>query len=50
MTLIDPDDFDEVVSIVCENCGESGDVPAEWEGMSVECKSCENRFLVPEAP
>lgn len=44
--ILDPDDFDVTIRMVCPECGLSGDVPAEWEGLTIECKDCGERFTV----
>lgn len=46
--IIDPDEFDETIRSVCPDCGTSGDVPSEWDGRTIECKDCGERFTVGE--
>lgn len=47
-TVVDPDDYDETIRSECPDCGQSGDVPAEWEGLIIECKECGERMTVGE--
>lgn len=47
--IIDPDEFDETIEMVCPQCGLTGDVPAEWEGLEIECKDCDQRFTVSDS-
>lgn len=44
--IIDPENFDATIQMECPECGLSGDVPAEWKGLQIECKECDERFTV----
>lgn len=36
----------EGITATCPECGTTGDVPSSWQGLEIECKECDERFIV----
>lgn len=46
VNILNLDKFDKTLAVACPECGLSGNVPAEWEGRTAECRECGQRFTV----